>query len=86
MDLSFARRRKGKDATITPKLDVLLSEISARQGASPTALIQARLNAANPDRNSDPVVETFAPAGPPTARTHRFNDEILTPVNWRKLT
>jgi hypothetical protein len=86
MDLSFARRRKAKDAATTPELPVLLSEISARQGASRTALIQARLDAAILNRASDPVVEIFAPAGQSTAATHRFSDEILTPVNLRKLT
>jgi hypothetical protein len=85
MDLSFARRRKAKDA-VTPDLPVLLSQISARQGASRTALIQARLDAASRNRASDPVVEIFAPAGQSTAATHRFSDEILTPVNPRKLT
>jgi hypothetical protein len=86
MDLSFARRRKATDQLVTPELPVLLSEISARQGASRTARIQARLDAAKADRTTDPVVEVFAPNGPSAAATHRFSDEILIPVNSRKLT
>jgi hypothetical protein len=85
MDLSFARRRKAKDA-VTPELPVLLSQISARQGASRTALTQARLDTAILNPSTNPVVEIFAPAGPSTATAHRFSDEILTPVNPRKLT
>jgi hypothetical protein len=86
MDLSFARRRKAKNNANTPELPVLLSEISARQGASRTARIQARLDAAILNRTTDPVVEVFAPVGQSTAATHRFSDEILNPVNSRKLT
>jgi hypothetical protein len=86
MDLSFARRRKAKDAATTPDLSVLLSEISARQGASRTARIQARLDATTVDRTTAPLVDIFARVGSSTATTHRFSDEILTPVNPRKLT
>jgi hypothetical protein len=86
MDLSFARRRKAKDKNVTPELPVLLSEISARQGASRTARIQARLDAATTDRTTDPVVDVFALDGPSAAATHRFSEEILIPVNSRKLT
>lgn len=86
MDLSFARRRKAKDALRTPDLAVLLSEISTRQGASRTARIQARLDVSIVNRATDPVVDVFAPVRPSTAATHRFSDEILTPVNLRKLT
>lgn len=86
MDLSFARRRKAKESTTTPDLSVLLSEISARQGASPTARIQARLDATIFDHATDPLVDIFAAAGPSAATTHRFSEQILIPVNSRKLT
>jgi hypothetical protein len=86
MDLSFALRQKAKDQTNTPALPVLLSEMSARQGSSRTARIQARLDAVAADRTTDPVVDVFAPNGPSAAATHRFSDEILNPVNSRQLT
>ena len=49
MDLSFARFEQ--DATVTvlpPDLAVLLVGVAARQAASPTALVQTRLERAIP--------------------------------------
>jgi hypothetical protein len=86
MDLSFARRLKAKPKTDTPELSVLLAEISARQGASPTARVQAHIGTKISYRAADPLVDIFAPVGPSTAAIHRFSDEILIPVNPRKLT
>ena len=86
MDLSFARRRKAGVVSTTPDLSVLLSEISARQEASRTARIQARLGSPQIMRPVNPLIDIFAPVGAPTAATHRFSDQILNPVNSRKLT
>jgi hypothetical protein len=85
MDMSFARRRKVPKNTDTPDLPVLLAEMSAKQGASRTALIQSRLQSPTAEPLSDPVVAIFAPDGQPAAATHRFSDQIANPVIPRKL-
>ena len=85
MDMSFARRRKVPLKTDTPNLSVLLAEVSARQGSSRTALTQAGTQAENIIGTSDPLIDIFAPAGPSTAATHRFSDQIANPVIPRKL-
>ena len=86
MDMSFARRRKRPQNTDTPDLPVLLAEMSAKQGASRTALIQSRLQSPTTEPlSSDPLVAIFAPDGQPVAATHRFSDQIANPVIPRKL-
>jgi hypothetical protein len=85
MDMSFARRRKGKPDTTTPELPVLLAEMSARQGSSRTALTQSRADPAIPATTTDPLVDIFAPLSPSTAATHRFSDKIVNPVIPRQL-
>ena len=85
MDMSFARRRKVPVKTDTPDLSVLLAEVSARQGSSRTALTQAGTEPEKVIGTSDPLIDIFAPAGPSTAATHRFSDQIANPVIPRKL-
>lgn len=86
MDLSFALRQKAKKTADSPDLAVLLSEISARQSLSRTAQIHHRTDIGNSTCGTDPLVAIFALAGQAAARTHRFSDQILNPVNARQLT
>jgi predicted RNA-binding Zn ribbon-like protein len=86
MDMSFARRRKAVKNPTTPDLPVLLAEMSARQGSSRTALVQSRTESARVVAISDPLIDIFAPVGQSAAATHRFSDQILSPVIPRKLT
>ena len=85
MDMSFARRRKAKPDTSTPDLPVLLAEMSARQGASRTALIQSRVQSLDLPAPADPLIDIFAPVGHSVATTHRFSDKPASPVIPRKL-
>ena len=85
MDMSFARRRKAQKKADTPDLPVLLAEMSARQGASRTALVQSRTESARVIAISDPLIDIFAPVGHSAAATHRFSDQIANPVIPRKL-
>jgi hypothetical protein len=85
MDMSFARRRKAKPDTTTPELPVLLAEISAKQGSSPTALTQSRTQTSAAPTATDPLIEIFAPVGHSVAATHRFSDKPANPVIPRKL-
>jgi hypothetical protein len=86
MDMSFARRRKAPQTTDTPDLPVLLAEMSARQGSSRTALTQSTPTSSGPVMASDPLIDIFAPVGQSAAATHRFSEQILSPVIPRKLT
>jgi hypothetical protein len=85
MDMSFARRRKAPQKTDTPNLSVLLAEMSTRQGSSRTAFIQSRAQSPAVDAATDPLIEIFAPEGPPVVATHRFSDKLVNPVIPRKL-
>ena len=85
MDMSFARRRKAKPDSTTPDLSVLLSEMSARQGSSRTALTQSRATSSVLPVAADPLVDIFAPVGHVVAATHRFSDKLANPVIPRKL-
>jgi hypothetical protein len=77
MDMSFARRRKAKPTAGTPDLSVLLAEMSARQGASRTAVVQAQSQAVVVPVAADPLVDIFAPLGASVAATHRFSDKAV---------
>jgi hypothetical protein len=85
MDMSFARRRKAPKDSATPELPVLLAEMSARQGSSRTALVQSRTESDRVIAVSDPLIDIFAPTGLSTAATHRFSEQIVSPVIPRKL-
>lgn len=83
--MSFARRQKAKLVSTTPNLAILLSEMSAKQGSSRTALTQTRTEPSAAPAVSDPLVEIFAPSGEAVATTHSFSDQIANPVILRKL-
>ncbi|WNO53879.1 hypothetical protein [Stakelama saccharophila] len=52
MDLSFTRPEEDAPATTLPTaLAVLMVAVAMRQATSPTAMAQARLGRASPDRN-----------------------------------
>ena len=90
MDMSFARRRRKASKDIkhndsTPDLSVLLADISARQGASRTALIQSRLKSTSVEISSDPLIDIFSPRDHLVITDHRFSGQIATPVIPRKL-
>ena len=85
MDMSFARRRKAQPVSTTPDLAVLLSEMSAKQVSSHTALTQTKTEPSPPSIVSDPLVEIFAPLGQVVNTTHSFSDKIANPVIRRKL-
>lgn len=84
MDMSFARRRKGSVRTEVPDLPSLLSEAGARQAASRTARIQARIASSTTVSNALPLVDIFAPEGhrPPAAA--RFSTLSEPPVTGRQ--
>ena len=70
MDLSFARFEQDAHVTVLPPdLAVLMVGVVARQGASPTALVQARLER--------PVPES-GPLAPPHGAFHAATAAMLT--------
>lgn len=84
MDMSFARRRKAAFQTDVPDLQSLLAVSSARQAATRTARIQARIAADVPRVLAAPLVEIFAPNGRAIAPVSQFSDAIEIPVTPRK--
>ena len=82
--MSFARRRKATFRTDTPDLDSLLASTGARQAASRTARIQARIAADTPRVIEAPLVEIFAgnATGAPGATS--FSEITEVPVTSRQ--
>jgi hypothetical protein len=84
MDMSFARRRKAAFQTDVPDLQSLLASSSARQAATRTARIQARIAADEPRVLAAPLVEIFAPNGRVPVAVSQFSDAIEPPVTSRQ--
>ena len=60
MDLSYKIDRENSVAVLAPELAVLLVGVAARQAASPTAQVQARLTgSAGPRHRFHPVLGAF---------------------------